>query len=94
MESGGGNVALNGNTTRKKSTHAAGDIVKFTKELIKLHKEVFMTSDILFVNGIPFFILLGRNITFTVLIHIKYKKEISIFKSFKEIYIYDLKRGF
>ena len=82
MESGGGNVALNGNTTRKKSTHAAGDIVKFTKELIKLHKEVFMTSDILFVNGIPFFILLSRNITSTTVSHLEDRKSITTFKPF------------
>ena len=67
-------VSLKGKTTRKKLIHVEVDIVKIPKELVKLHKEVFMTSDILFVNGIPFFILLGRNITFTVLIHIKYKK--------------------
>ena len=47
-------AALKGNSTRKKPIHVAGDIVKITKEIIKLHKEVFMIEDILFVNGIPF----------------------------------------
>ena len=51
-------AALKGKTTRKKPIHVAGDIFKIPKELIKLHKEVFMTAEIFFVNGIPFFILL------------------------------------
>ena len=46
---------LKGNTKGKKPTHVAGGIVKISKELINLHKYVFMTSDILFVNGITFF---------------------------------------
>ena len=53
-----------------------------------------MTADILFINGIPFFILFGHNITFTALIHIEDRKSITIFKYFKEIYMYYLKRGF
>jgi hypothetical protein len=32
----------------------ARDYVKVPKELLKLHKEVFPTSDIFFVNNIPF----------------------------------------
>ena len=47
-------VALKGNATRKKPIHVAGDIVKIAMEIIKLHKEVFMTEDILFVDGILF----------------------------------------
>ena len=43
-------------TTRKKPIHVPGDIVKVLKEIAKLHKEVFMTADILFVNGIHLFL--------------------------------------
>ena len=46
---------LKWNTTRKKPFQVAGGIVKITKELINLHKEVFITADIFFVNGITFF---------------------------------------
>ena len=53
-----------------------------------------MTAYIFFVNGIPFFISLGRNITFTVAIHIENRKYITTFKYFNKIYMYDLKRGF
>ena len=53
-----------------------------------------MTADILFINGIPFFISLSPNITFNVVSHLEYRKSTTTFKSFKEIYMYYLKRGF
>ena len=47
-------AALKVNTTRNKPIHVAGYIVRIPKELVNIHKEVFMTADIFFVNGIPF----------------------------------------
>jgi hypothetical protein len=58
-------VTLKGKTTRSKMHPVARNYVKFPKELLKLHKEVFMTPDIFFVNKIPFFLTLSRNICFT-----------------------------
>ena len=53
----GKNIAnLKGKKTRKNPIHMAGYIVIIPKDLIKLHKYVFMTADILLINGIPFFI--------------------------------------
>jgi hypothetical protein len=48
--------ALKGKTTRSKAHPVARDYVKVPKELLKLHKEVFMTTYIFFVNKIPFFL--------------------------------------
>ena len=65
------NIAdLKWKTTRKKPTQLAGDIVKIPKEIVKLHKEVFITEDIFFVNGISFLIVPSRNITFTAVSHL------------------------
>ena len=50
-------VALKGKTSRNKPIHTAGELVKITKELIKIQKYAFITADILFVNGIPFLYL-------------------------------------
>ena len=49
-----GGTALKGNNTSKKTINVAGDIYIIPKELIKLHKYVFMTGEILSVNDIPF----------------------------------------
>ena len=87
-------AALKCKTTRKKPTHVIGDIVDIPKELVKLHKEEFMTADIFFVNRIPFCILLSHIGNFTTMIHLEDIKAVTIFKASKEIYMYDLKHGF
>ena len=76
-------VALKCNITEKKPIHMAGGIVIISKEIIKLHKYVFMTSDLLFVNGIPFFIFLSCNITFSFVIHIEDRKAITTIRHFR-----------
>ena len=84
-------VALKGKTTRKKPIHMSGDIVKIPKELIKLQKEVFVAATIFFVNGVPLFISLSPNTTFTAVGHLEERKSITTFKHFKEIYMHHLK---
>ena len=87
-------AALKGKTTRRKPSPVARDFVKVPKELLKLHKEVFLTADIFFVNKIPFFLTLSRVICFTTVNHLANRTVDVIFKAFKEIYQYYLHRGF
>jgi hypothetical protein len=63
-------AALKGKTTRSKTHPVARDYVKVPKELLKLHKEVFLTTNIFFVNKIPFFLTLSRKICFTAVNHL------------------------
>jgi hypothetical protein len=87
-------AALKGETTRSKTRPVARDYVKVPKELLKLHKEVFLTTDIFFVNKIPFFLTLTRKICFTAVNHLADRTFPQIFKAFKEMYQYYLQRGF
>jgi hypothetical protein len=48
----------------------ARDFVKVPVELLKLHKEVYITADLFFVNKIPFFLMLSRKICFTAINHL------------------------
>jgi hypothetical protein len=86
-------AALKGKTTRRKTIPVARDYVKVNLELMKLHKEVFLTTDIFFVNKNTFFLTLSRKITFTAVNHLADRKVPQIFKAFKEIYQYYLQRG-
>jgi hypothetical protein len=86
--------ALKGKTTRSKTHPVARDYVKVPKELLKLHKEVFMATDIFFMNKIPFFLTLSWKICFTALNHLADRTVSQIFKAFKEMYQYYLQRGF
>jgi hypothetical protein len=95
MKIWGKNIAsLKGKTTRRKTHPVARDYVKVPKELLELHKEVFLTTDIFFVNKIPFFLTLSRNIFFTAVNHLVERTVLQIFKAFKEMYQYYLQRGF
>jgi hypothetical protein len=91
----GKNIAtLKGKTTRSKTHPVARDYVKVPKELSKLQKEVFLTTDIFFVKKIPFFLALSRKICFTDVNHLADRNGLQIFKAFKEMYHYYLQRGF
>jgi hypothetical protein len=48
-------MALKGKTTQTKPDPVARDFVKVPVELLKLHKEVYITADLLFVKKISFF---------------------------------------
>ena len=61
---------------------------------MELHKDIYLTADLLFVNGTPFFLVLSRKICFTDVNHIANRKVETIFKALKEIYSYYTKRGF
>jgi hypothetical protein len=91
----GNNIAvLKGKTTRSKTHPVARDYVEGPKELLKIHKEVFMTTEIFFVNKIPFFLTLSQKICFTAVNHLADRTVPQIFKAFKEMYQYYLQRGF
>jgi hypothetical protein len=80
-------------TTRRKTIPVARDYVKVPLDLMKLHKEVFLMTDILFVNKNPFLFILSRY-TFTAINHLADRTVRQIVKAFKEIYKYYLQRGF
>ena len=81
------------NTTRNKPIPVSGDLVQVLEELAKLHRNIYLTADMLFVNSTLFFITPNRKIYFTA-INISNIKVKTILKAFKEIYIYYTKRGF
>jgi hypothetical protein len=87
-------AALKGKTTRSKSIPGARDYVKVLMELMKLHKEMFLTTYIFFVNKITFFLKLSRKICFTAVNHLADRMVLQISKAFKEMYQYYIQRGF
>ena len=82
------------NTTWRKPSLVARDQVNISVGLIKLHKEVFLTCKIIFLDKIPFFLTLSRKIYFMEVNHLANYTVPEIFKSIKEVYQYYLYRGF
>ena len=71
------------NTPRKKPIPMAGDMLQVPEELVKIHKDIYLTADMLFVNSISFFLTLRRKIFFTAVNHIANRKVGTIFNAFK-----------
>jgi hypothetical protein len=78
-------AALKGKTTWTKPDPVARDFVKVPVELLKLHKEVYITANLFFVNKIPFFLTLSHKICFTAINHLVDRTVPQIFMAFKEI---------
>ena len=76
-------VAIKVKTTRSKPNTVARDSVKIPMDLLKLHKEVFLTLDIFFVNKIAFLLTLSRKIYFTAVNHLTNRTVLQIFAAFK-----------
>ena len=90
----GNNIAgLKEYSTGKKPICVEGGQVKVPRGIIKLQKYLFVTDDIIFVNGIPSFISINRKIIFTLVNHLTDSKSNTVFKSLKKIYIYYTKPG-
>jgi hypothetical protein len=87
-------MALKGKTTRTKPDPVARDFVKVPVELLKLHKEVYITDNLFFVNKVPFFLMSSCKICFMAINHLTDRTVPQIFMAFKEIYQYYLQRGF
>ena len=79
-------AALKGKTTWSKPNTVSRDYVKIPMDLLKLHKEMFLTLDIFFVNKIPFLLTLSQKICFTAVNHLVNRTVPQILAAFKEIY--------
>ena len=92
----GSNIGtLKGKTTRR----AAGavemeDLIPIPPYLTEENKEIVLAINICFVNKIPFFVMLSRNLCFTTSTHLENRTLNTIFKAFKGIYKYYYDNGF
>jgi hypothetical protein len=59
--------------------------VKVSVELLKLHKEEYISVNLFFVNMIPFFLMLSCMICFMAINHLADRTVLHIFMAFKEI---------
>ena len=68
----GPNIAtLKGKTMRKGADAVKVEsLIPIPKELLAMHKDVVLAIDIFFVNKVPFFAILSRNICFTTVTHL------------------------
>ena len=85
---------LKGGQVRVKAERVEGFKLAIPKGLLKFRHNVFLTADIVFVNGIPFFLTLSRKLDFTAVSHLSTRKISNVFKAFKSVYQFYRRRGF
>ena len=78
--------AFLGKGNKQQTKHVDDQKLKIPRELKKIKKSVLTVMDILFVNGIPFFLSLRRNIYFIGVIHLPFRSKKQIFQAFKELF--------
>lgn len=86
--------ALQGKTTRKKSTRVVTTIYELPTEIIERHINVTLKGDIMYINGIPFIIKTSRSIHFCTAELIKNEKSATIATSIKQVIQIYHRRGF
>ena len=79
--------ALKGKTVRSRPPPVLTEIIKISRDVLKLHKDLIQGMDIFFVNKQPFFITLTLKIYFTT-VHLPNRKIATIFKEWKRTYVY------
>lgn len=55
-------AGLRGKTVRRPPDHVATDYVQIPRDFLDRHRNVTLTADLMFVNGLPFFITASRGI--------------------------------
>ena len=87
-------AALKGKTTRTKPVPVAADYIQVPQEILDLHRQVYLTADIFYVNKIPFLLTISRKLCFTTVTHLADKKLETVLASYKEVHNLYATRGF
>ena len=87
-------AALKGKTVRKKPIPVVSSLIQVPREFLNLHKKVFLTVDMYYVNEVVFFVSLSRKICFTASTHLQNRKHASVMAAFSDAFTFYGQRGF
>lgn len=87
-------AALKGKTTRNTSPQVRTDQVHVPPEIKEIHQLVTIAIDLMFVNKIPFFVTISRNIKFTTIQHLENRTKTSLCAALKCVYDIYKRSGF
>ena len=78
-------ASLKGKMIATQSKAVNVDIIHVPPDLMLLHKEVELTGDAMFVNGLPFFVTISRHLTFGTVKAMKDRTTQTLISSLKEV---------
>ena len=76
---------LQGRTTRKKPTRVTPVYMGISKAMYERYKDIVLTADVMFVNGIVFLVTLSRGIRLYTTEHLRNKKKDQLARSLNRI---------
>lgn len=85
---------LQGKTTRSKTTHARPNTAPVPSALLNRYRYIELTADVMYVNGLRFFITNSRHINFTTVQYIQDGKDTTLLNSIKSVKRVYMLRGF
>jgi hypothetical protein len=68
--------------------------VKVPQEIVDINKEITITADVMFVDGLGFMITSSRGVKFTTLDHVPTKSKANLINSLKKVFEIYTQRGF
>ena len=86
--------AIMGKTTRSRPAPVVSDIILLPPDILKAHKNVVLSADIFFVNGIAFFTTISQHIKFLTADRLADQKGPTLVKALICILALYLKQGF
>jgi hypothetical protein len=87
-------ASIKGKTTRRKPEPVVTDYVKVPKAILDLNRDVTLTANVMFVDGIPFLVTNSRKIKFTTSEYVPRRTKPILIKSLKKVPNNYHKRGF
>ena len=86
--------ALKGKTVKKQPYHVDQDIIQVPREVMRLHRNVTLGMDLIFINGLAFFITVTRKIKFVTVENVTSKGKKIIMKCAGAVIDFYKHRGF
>lgn len=74
---------LRGGTKRRRPKRVEVNLVEIPRDFMNLHKNITLTADVFFVNGIPFLLTLSRQVRFITVQHVPHRSAGELANSIK-----------
>ena len=86
-------TSLKGEKVRRKPASVVTDYVEITREILESRKELEVSTDIMFINKLPFLVSISQRLKFTTIDHLSSKKKIALVTSINKIVSYYRSHG-
>ena len=81
-------TSLKGKSVRRKPSSVVTDYIETPREILESRKELEVSTDIIFINKLPFLVSISRGLNFTTIEYFSTKNEIALVTPINKIVSY------